>query len=83
MNPPPEYKIQYDVGSVNIKDPNLDRRPGPAEPDQDPYPFQPKLNNTFSPRKFQYTGTVPIPYLTVQNIENYNTFDADEKDKTE
>jgi hypothetical protein len=36
MNPPPEYKIQYDVGSANIKDPNLDRRPGPAEPDQDP-----------------------------------------------
>ncbi len=44
-------------------------------PDPDPYLFQPnvKVNYTF-PRKFQYN---------VQNIESYDTFDADEiKDKT-
>ncbi len=39
-----------------------------------PYPFQPneKLNYTFY-RKFQFTG---------QNIENYDNYDADAKDKT-
>jgi hypothetical protein len=42
--------------------------------DPDPIPFQPniKLNFTFS-RKSQYV---------VQNIGNYDTSDADEKDKT-
>jgi hypothetical protein len=42
--------------------------------DPDPIPYQPniKLNFTFS-RKSQYA---------VQNIENYGTPDADEKDKT-
>ncbi len=45
---------------------------GSADPE--PYPIEPnvKLNFTFS-REFQYT---------VQNTENFDTYDADKKDKT-
>ncbi len=44
------------------------------DPDRDPNPFQPniELNNTFS-RTFQYT---------VQNIQNYDTYDAAEEYET-
>ncbi len=40
----------------------------------DPTPFQPNVKRNYThPRKYKYTR---------QNIENYDTFDADEKDKT-
>jgi hypothetical protein len=61
-----------------LADPVPDRHLGPADPepdlDPDPYSFQPniKLNYTFF-RKFKYT---------VQTIENYDTDDDDENDKT-
>ncbi len=57
--------------------------PNPVESDRhpllDPYPFLPKVKRCGS-------GTVPYlfpEYLNiVQNIENYDTFDAEHKDKT-
>ncbi len=43
--------------------------------DPDPYPFQPNV-------KVNYTGTFLRKFLyNVQNIESYDTYDADEKDK--
>ncbi len=47
--------------------------PHPAPADPDPYPFQPNVKQTkISFRKFKYA---------VQNIEHYDTYEADEEDK--
>jgi hypothetical protein len=52
-----------------------DRHPGPANPDPDQYLFQPnvKLNYFFSMKTSKYC---------LKNIENNDTYDAVEKDKT-
>jgi hypothetical protein len=54
--------------------PDSDRHPEPADQVPDPYLFQPNINYTFS-RKFNI-GTVQ------KNIENYETCDSEENNKT-
>jgi hypothetical protein len=53
-------------------DPYTDRHPWPDDPDPNPFRPNVKVNYTFS-KMFQYT---------VQNIENYDTYDAGDEDKT-
>jgi hypothetical protein len=61
---------------IGIIWPDSDPHPEPADPDPDPYPLQPKvkLKYNFFPENFNI--------CTVQNIENYYSHDANEKDKT-
>jgi hypothetical protein len=66
--------IRGPVGSGLLFSGSPDWHPGPVDSDPDLNPFQTNvnLNQSFS-RKFQNTVT---------NIENYDTYDDDEKDKT-
>ncbi len=60
--------------------PHPDPDPVP-HPDPDPYPFQPNVKLNYSilfSRKFQYT----VGDVLSQKISDYDTYDADEKDKT-
>jgi hypothetical protein len=48
--------------------------------DPGPYPFETKCKAKF--HYFPENFTCNVPYCAVSNIENYNTYDAAEKDKT-
>jgi hypothetical protein len=73
MNPDPGGSASFCWIRIGIQGPlkSIETEP---DPELDPYPIQlnVKLNYIFS-RKLQYT---------VQNIENYDAYDANEKDKT-
>ncbi len=78
----PPKRIEKETGTVVFAPPILRcgwlmgphyyRHPEPAGPDPDPDSFEPNV-------KIIYTLFREFPHI-VQNIENYDTYDADKKD---